>query len=251
MSRLLAIAAAFLLSASAAQADDIRLVASAALKAAYGDAIPRFEAATGHRVAPEWSSSRVIHTRVLAGEAYDVVIIASILGEDLVQDLVRKGRIVPGSERVFAKSGIGVAVRAGAPKPDIGSADALRKALLDAKSVAYSAGASGAYIETMLKRLGVYDQVKARTVAVKPSEPVGDVVARGDAEIGFHQISELLPVKNIQIVGPLPAEVQNTTVYSGGIGAGARSAAAAKALVEFLSTPPVTTSLEKFGLQSN
>jgi molybdate transport system substrate-binding protein len=135
------------------------------------------------------------------------------------------------------------------PKPDIGSADAVKKSVLAAKSVAYSAGASGIYLVSMFQKLGISDQVKSKTATVKPGEPVGEVVARGEAEIGFHQVSELIPVKGIQILGPLPSELQHITVFSGGIHTGTKEAAAATALVKFLTAPSATPTIKKHGLE--
>ena len=131
------------------------------------------------------------------------------------------------------------------PSPDISSADALKKSILAAKSIAYSAGASGTYIVSILEKLGINDQVKSKVATVKPSEPVGEAVARGDAEMGFHQVSELLPVKGIEFLGPLPADLQNITVYSGGIHTGTKEAAAAGELVKFLTAPTVAPTLKK------
>jgi molybdate transport system substrate-binding protein len=246
--RVIVAMAASLLFSCGAHADEIKLLASAALKAAYLGLLPQFERPVT-RLRRSGSSSLVIQKRIAAGEDADVVIVASILGDSLAEELTKQGKLLPGSQAVFAKSGIGVAVRAGARQPDISSVDALKTSLLHAKTIAYSAGASGVYIMSMLQKLGIYDQVKAKAVAVKPSEPVGEVVARGDAEIGFHQVSELLPVKGIQYLGPLPAEIQNITVYSGGIHSGTKVEGAAKALVTFLSTPPATLSLKKHGLE--
>jgi molybdate transport system substrate-binding protein len=246
--RLMVAMAASLLLSCGARADEIKLLASAGLKAAYLELLPQFERESGHKVAAEWSSSPVIRKRIEAGEEADVVIVASVLGRSLAEELTKQGKIA-GAPVVFAKSGVGVAVRAGAPEPDISSADALKTSLLQAKTITYSAGASGVYIASMLQKLGIYDQVKAKAVAVKPSEPVGEVVARGDAEIGFHQVSELLPVKGIRYLGPLPADIQNITVYSGGIHSGTKAEAAAKALVAFLSTPSAMQSLGKHGLE--
>ncbi|MGA8600286.1 MAG: molybdate ABC transporter substrate-binding protein [Beijerinckiaceae bacterium] len=246
--RLMVAMAASLLLSCGARADEIKLLASAGLKAAYLELLPQFERESGHKVAAEWSSSPVIRKRIEAGEEADVVIVANVLGRSLAEELTKQGKIA-GAPVVFAKSGVGVAVRAGAPEPDISSADALKTSLLQAKTITYSAGASGVYIASMLQKLGIYDQVKAKAVAVKPSEPVGEVVARGDAEIGFHQVSELLPVKGIRYLGPLPADIQNITVYSGGIHSGTKAEAAAKALVAFLSTPSAMQSLGKHGLE--
>jgi molybdate transport system substrate-binding protein len=174
---------------------------------------------------------------------------ADILGNSLTEELIKQGKLVASNPAILAKSRIGVAVRLGAPKPDISSADAVKKSVLAAKSIAYSAGASGTYLVSMMQKLGIYDQVKSKVAAVKPSEPVGEVVARGDAEIGFHQVSELIPVKGIQYLGPLPAALQNITVYSGGLHSGTKEAATAMALVRFLTAPPATPILKKHGLE--
>jgi molybdate transport system substrate-binding protein len=171
------------------------------------------------------------------------------LGNSLTEELIKQGKLVASNPAILAKSGIGVAVRFGAPKPDISSADAVKKSILAAKSIAYSAGASGTYLVSMLQKLGIYDQVKSKVATVKPSEPLGEVVARGEAEIGFHQVSELIPVMGIQYLGPLPAELQNTTVYSGGLHSETKEAAAAMALVKFLTAPSATPTLKKHGLE--
>jgi molybdate transport system substrate-binding protein len=137
------------------QAAEIKLVASAALKAAYLELLPQFETATGHKVTAAWSSSLVIQKRIASGEDADVVVMADILGKSLTEELIKQGKLVTGSSGTFAKSGVGVAVRAGAPKPDISSADALKKSILAAKSTAFSAGASGTYLASMLEKLGI------------------------------------------------------------------------------------------------
>ena len=216
--RLMMAAAASLLLSATADAAEIKVLASTAIKDAYLELLPQFEKATGNKVTAEWSGTPDIQKRIAAGEAADVV----ILGNSGTEELIRQGKLVPASRANFAKSGAGVAVREGAPKPDISTADAVKKAVLSAKSVAYSAGASGAYIVSMFQKMGIADEVKAKTATVKPGEPVGAVVARGDAEIGFQQISELIPVKGIQYLGPLPPEIQNVTVFSGGVHSGTR-----------------------------
>jgi molybdate transport system substrate-binding protein len=192
-----------------AQAAEIKVLASGAVKEAYLELLPQFEQASGHRVATEWSSTPDIRKRIAAGESADLVILA----DNATQELIQQGKLAAGSRISFAKSGIGVAVCAGAPKPDIGSADALKRSLLAAKSVGYSAGASGIYLLGMFEKLGIADQVKAKAAHVKPGEPVGEVVARGEAEIGFQQVSELIHVKGIDYLGPLPAELQHVTVF--------------------------------------
>jgi len=244
-SRWMAAAAAVVLLQGAAQAAEIRLFASGALKEAYLELIPAFESKSGHKVRLEWSSTTEIRKRVSAGEIHDVV----ILGDSGTEALIRDGKLVGTTRTVFAKSGISVAVRAGAPRPDIGSADAIRKVLLAAKSVGYSEGASGSYLVGMFQKLGVYDQVKAKAVIAGANVPVGEKVASGVAEIGFHQLSELLPVKGIDIVGPLPPDVQYLTVFSGALHAATKDKAAASALIAFLTAPASREVLKKHGLQ--
>ena len=243
--RFIVAVAAGLLLTSTAQAAEIKLLASAALKDAYLELIPQFEKATGHKVTAAWSSTPDVQKRVAAGEAADLVIL-STGGTD---ELIKQGKLDRSSRADFAKAAIAIAVRVGAPKPDISSGDAVKKSVLAAKSVAYSAGASGTYLIGMFQKLGISDAVKSKTATVKPGEPVGEVVARGEAEIGFHQLSELLPVKGIDIVGPLPPELQNITVYSGGIHSGTKEVAAAAALVNFLVAPAAAAAIKKHGLE--
>ena len=156
---------------------------------------------------------------------------------------------MPGSRVDLVRSSIGVAVRAGAPKPDISSVEALKRTLLGAKSIAYSASASGVYLsQELFPRLGIADQIKAKCHRIA-NEPVGAVVARGDAEIGFQQISELLPVAGIDYVGPLPPDVQKVTVFSAGVAVGAKHPEAARALIKFLASPAVVPAITKSGLE--
>jgi len=243
--RLIIAVATSLLLSGMAHAAEIKILASAAIRDAYLELLPQFEKATGNKVTAEWSGTPDIQKRIAAGEAADVV----ILGNSGTEELIRQGKLVPGSRASFAKSGAGVAVREGAPKPDISSADAVKKAVLAAKSVAYSAGASGAYIVSMFQKMGIADEVKTKTATVKPGEPVGAVVARGDAEIGFQQISELVPVKGIQYLGPLPPEIQNVTVFSGGVHSGTKELDAATTLVKFLTAPAAMTIITKHHLE--
>jgi molybdate transport system substrate-binding protein len=245
MTRMIGAAAASLLLSSTAQAAEIKLLASAAIREAYLELIPEFEKTTGNKVVAQWAGTPDIQKRIAGGEAADLV----ILGSSGTDDLIRQGKLVPDSRVNFAKSRIGVAVRDGAPKRDISSAGAVKAAVLAAKSVAYSAGASGAYIVTLFQRMGIADEVKAKTAAVKPGEPVGAVIARGDAELGFQQVAELVPVRGIQYVGPLPPEIQNITVFSGGVHSGAAEPEAAAALVKFLTAPAAIPIITKHNLE--
>ena len=186
-----------------------------------------------------------IPSRLERGEAVDVVIVA----DDALNELIKNGRVLADSRVALARSGIGMAVRAGTPKPDISSVDALTRTLLQAKSIAYSASVSGRYLTTELfQRLGIADQVlgKSRRIDL---ERVGAVVARGEAEIGFQQISELLPEPGIDYVGPLPPEVQRVTVFSAGVAAGSKNADAARALIRFLASSEAAGTVAKSGLE--
>ena len=242
--RLIAATAGFLLVPALAQSAEVRLLASGALKDAYLELIPDFEKASGHKVTVAWSSTTEIRRRIAAGEIADLV----ILGSSGTDALIKEGKLLVSTRATFARSGIYVAVRADAPKPDIGSIEALKKTLFAAKSVGYSEGASGTYLVSMFQKLGIYDQVKSKASIAKANEPVGEKVVRGEAEIGFHQLSELIPVKGIQIVGPLPAELQHITVFSGAIHSEAKESGAARALIKFLTTPGVGENIKKHGL---
>jgi molybdate transport system substrate-binding protein len=242
--RFIAAATGFLILPNLAQGAEVQLFASGALKDAYLELLPDFEKVTGHKVATAWSSTTEIRRRVAAGEVADLV----ILGSSGTEELIKQGKLVASTRANFAKSGIYIAVRADAPEPDIASAEALTKTVLTAKSVGYSGGASGTYLVGMFQKLGIYDQVKAKASITKANEPVGGKVVRGEAEIGFHQLSELLPVKGIRIVGPLPPELQHITVFSGAIHSGATEREVAGALIKFLTAPSAGERIKKHGL---
>ena len=243
-SRSIVVAAALLLLSTIAHAAEVRLLASGALKEAYLELLPDFEKVSGHKVTVAWSSTTDIQKRIMAGEVADLI----ILGNAGTEELLKQGKLVGNTRAIFAKSGIYVAVRSGSAVPDIGSAKALTNSVLTARSVAYSEGASGTYLVAMFQRLGIYDQVRPKAVIAKANEPVGEKLVRGEADIGFHQLSELIPVKGIQIVGPLPPELQHITVFSGAIHSEAKEPAAGKALIEFLTAPAVAQSFKNHGL---
>src|ERR1700743_3124383 len=171
-----------------------------------------------------------IPVRLERGEPADVLIMVGYA----LNNLAKKGKGVEGSQVELVKSAIGVAVKSGAPKPDISSADAVKQALLSAKSVAYSDSASGVYIQNeMFKKLGIEDQMKGKARMI-PATPVGEIVAKGEAELGFQQISELRPVAGIDIIGPLPDPLQNITVFSAGIATGSKEPGAGEAPIKVL-----------------
>jgi len=246
----LAVASVLLVASSAAHADEVKVMTSGAFTAAYLAIVPEFERATAHTVTTAFGASMgsapdSIPSRLQRGEPVDVVIMA----DTALEDLIKQGKVAAGSRVDLVRSSIGVAIRAGAPRPDISSVDALRRALLNAKSIAYSASASGVYVSTELfQRLGIADQVMSKSRRID-SARVGAVVARGDAEIGFQQISELLPVPGIDYVGPLPPEVQKVTTFSAGIASSSKHPDAASALITFLASPAVVPAIRKSGLE--
>ena len=238
-----------LLSAGTASADDIKVLTSGAFAAAHLALGPQFERSSSHKVVTGATSTGVgtesIASRLQRGEPADVVILAS----DAIDDLIAKGLLVSGSKVDLARSAIGMAVRSGARKPDIRTVDGLKRALLDAKSIAYSASVSGVYLSNELfPRLGIAEQIKGKTQRIE-RERVGAVVARGEAEIGFQQISELLPIAGIDYVGPLPAEVQRVTVFSAGVARTSTNPDAARALIAFLASPAAAPVVVKSGLE--
>ncbi len=242
--------ASFLLLGGSVVRGEIRVMTSGGFSAPYNEVIPQYERVTRNKIVTSYGASMgnaadSIPMRLERGEPADVVILASTALDELIQ----QGKVVPGSRVDLVRSSIGMAVRAGAPKPDISTVEALVRTLLQAKSIAYSTSASGIYLSTELfPRLGIADQIKEKSKRFQ-SERVGAVVARGDAEIGFQQISELLPIQGIDYVGPLPPEVQKVTVFSAGVVVGAKEPDAARALIQFLASPAVVPAITKSGLE--
>jgi molybdate transport system substrate-binding protein len=239
-----------LLFAGAALAAEIHVMNSGGFSAAYRALAPEFEAATKNVLVTAWGPSmgttpEAIPNRLARGEPADVLI---MVGEAL-DELIKRGKAVAGSRVDLAGSKIGMVVRAGAPKPDISTVEAFKRALVNAKSIAYSDSASGVYLSTVLfQRLGIADQIAGKSKMI-PAEPVGAVVARGDAELGFQQISELLPVPGIELVGPLPPEIQKVTVFAAGIAVGAKQPEAGGQLIKFMSSPAAAPAIIKSGLE--
>jgi molybdate transport system substrate-binding protein len=244
----LSILGALLLS-SAASAAEVRVMISGGLTAAFNALVPEFERATGNKVLTAFGPSmgttvNAIPVRLERGEPVDVLIMVGYA----LGDLVKQGKVVADSRVDLVKSPIGVAVKSGAPKPDISSADAIKRALLAAKTIAYSDSASGVYVSTeMFDKLGIADAMKDKARKI-PATPVGEIVARGEAEIGFQQISELKSVAGIDIVGPLPDDLQKITVFSAGIATVSKEPEAGKALIKFLASPAARDTIVKSGM---
>ena len=236
----------------AAQAAEVKVLSAIGIQEVMEDLGPKFERATGHTLAITFGSLGAVVKRVQDGETSDVVIIP----RQGIDRFVKDGKAVAANVTVLARSGIGVAVRKGAPKPDISSPEALKRTLLAAKSITYGnpdpviGGASGIHFAKVLDRLGIANEMKPKTVFTGGAGAgVGILVANGKAEIGVHQFHELIPVAGIELVGPLPGDLQETIVVSAAIMTGAKDAGASKALVNFLRTPEAATVIKAKGME--
>ncbi|MCY0111811.1 substrate-binding domain-containing protein [Pseudomonas monsensis] len=252
MKKLINLSAVALFAFSAlAHAEQLNVMTSGGFTAAYKILGPKFAAATGNTLDTQLGPSmgkaqEAIPNRLARGEHADVVIMVGYA----LDDLIKQGKVDPASRVELADSRIGLVVRQGAPKPDISSVEGLKKTLLDAQSVAYSDSASGVYIEQQLfKKLGVEDQLKPKAKMI-PKVPVGSVVATGDYQLGFQQVSELLPVPGVTFVGKIPESVQSVTRFAAGIPVGAQHPKEAKALLDYLAAPAAQADVQATGLDS-
>jgi molybdate transport system substrate-binding protein len=236
---------AALLFTAALNAAEINVISTQATEEAYKELVAQFEKASGHKVTTFFSGTLNVQKKLAAGEPYDLILMAG----PAIDEQIKLGKAVAGSRVDLAKSGTGLAVRKGAAKPDISSADALKKTLLSAKSIGYSTGPSGLYMLSVFEKLGIAEQVKGKLRQTPSGVFVGTLIASGDAEIGFQQISELVHFAGIDYVGPLPGELQRMTMFSTGIHSGAKQADAARALVKFLTAPAAAAVIRKHGLE--
>jgi molybdate transport system substrate-binding protein len=238
-------AAALLCMGAVAQAAEIKVLASTGVSSVLKNLIPAFERASGHKVAITYDTSNIVMGRIKGGESGDLVILTA----PAIDDLARQGKVVAGSRTDLARSGIGMAIRTGAPRPDISSAEGLKRTLLAARSVTYTAtGASGIYFAGVAEKLGIGAEVKAKA-RTPPGGHVAELVARGEAELGVQMISELRGVPGAEYLGPLPGDLQMFTVFSTGLFAGAREEEAARALVRFLTTPDAARVYQAGGME--
>ena len=228
-----------------ADAPAVEVVSTLALMGVLRELAPGYEEATGTRIAAAFAPTAALLERIGAGEAADVAVLTGAA----IDELTREGTLAPGGRVDLARSVVGVAVRAGAPKPDIGTPGAFTRALLDARSLAYSkAGASGIFFADLIRRLGIADQVNAKATAI-PSGLTGELAARGEVEVAIQQVSELMEVPGVDIVGPLPAELDAVTVFSGALFAASPRKGAAMALLKFLSSPDAAPVYGRKGLE--
>jgi molybdate transport system substrate-binding protein len=247
-STILATALTFAMS-QLAQSAEIKVVSGGAFKQVLTALAAQYEKESGNKLDISYQTVGQHIALINDGkEDFDV----AVLTPEAIDTLAKDGKIVPGTRADLARVGVGVVVKAGAPLPDISTVDAFRRTLLAAKSVAYidpkAGGSSGIYVAGLLERLGIADQINAKAKLIHGGA-VADHIADGEAEIGVHQISEILPVAGVTLVGPLPAEIQNFTVYSAGVGAAAKDPATARALVKFLSGPHALPIIKAKGME--
>jgi molybdate transport system substrate-binding protein len=234
---------------STARAAEIKLLCAVALQPAMVALIPDFEKSSGHKVTIAYGNAGPVADRVQKGEAADIVI-SSL---PLIDQLQAQGKVVADSRVTIAKVGVGVFVRKGAAKPDISSADAFKRSMLAARSIAYpdpaAGGASGIYVASLLERLGIAVEMKPKTKLFPLAEVLYASVASGEVEIGFNQISEILAQPTVELSGPLPSSIQNYTQFVPGIVTGSSQPDAGRALVTFLSSPAAQTVLKAKGFE--
>ena len=239
---------AIAMAGTTAKAAEIKVLTAGAYKAVLVALVPEFEKSTGHKVVLDNATAGVLQKRIGDGEAFDLAVITP----RVVGDLTKEGKVAAGSQVNLARVGVGVMVKEGAPAPNVATVDAFKQAVLAAKSVAYidpaSGGSSGIYVDQLFQKMGIADQVRPKA-KLKQGGYVADLIVSGEAELGVHQISEIVPVKGVTLVGPLPAEIQNVTVYAAGASAAAQDGEAAKSLIRTLAGQAAESVLKAKGME--
>jgi len=224
-------------------ANQIKILSGGAMKSLMVEVVPLFERACGGKVEIKFALTSVLKKEIEDGAVFDI----ALLPRPELDALVKAGKVAAGTPTDITRSAVGLAVRAGAAKPDIGTVAALRQTLQRARTIGYSDGPSGAYIADLLVRLGIADEMRPKTRLT--SRPVAEIVAEGEAEVGMQQIVAILPVKGAELVGPLPGELQNIIVYAAGISSRSGQSGAARALVAFMATPAVVRMIRAKGME--
>jgi molybdate transport system substrate-binding protein len=234
----------------AAEAAEVKVMAGVAMRAVWEELGPQFERATGHKLVIWYGFTGTIRERMEAGEAFDV----AVFGKGSLDEYTKQGKIAADTHTAIARVGMGMAARAGAPKPDIGSVEAFKRALLDAKSVTYQPkGGPGIHMTSVFRRLGITEQMKAKyrrqQVAEGKQQSTLPRVASGEAEFGFSFTNEILSARGVELVGPLPLELQRYSLFTAGVATAAREPAAARALIAFLRSPPAVAVIKAKGME--
>ncbi|MGB6807334.1 MAG: molybdate ABC transporter substrate-binding protein [Pseudolabrys sp.] len=249
MSRLAAIAVFLIAQAGLVKAAEVKVFSTIGVQAALEELAPKFEQATGSKLNITWATAAILVKRVQAGETADLM----VLTKQSLDALTKDNKATAGADAIFASSGMAVVVKKGAPKPDISTPDAFKQALINAKTIAYSdpaaGGASGVYFAKLLERMGIADQMKAKTRHPPPSGNSANLIVAGEADLAIQQEPEVMSVAGIDMVGPLPADLNNITAYAAGIGAGSQQADAATALIRFLHSPEAQAVFKAKGLK--
>jgi len=224
----------------------LKLISSMATREVLSELAFQYQLAAAQPVTTEAAGGVDVARRVQAGEAVDVVVLAS----NAIDRLIAEGKLLAGSRVDLVKSGVAIAVCAGAAKPDISSEEAVKRAVLAARTLSYSTGPSGVYLEKMFERWGILEQIRSRIVVPPPGVPVGSLVASGKVELGFQQLSELKNLAGIEVVGPLPPQIQTITIFSGGVGAICAQPEAARALLSYMASPGATAVKQRHGMEA-
>jgi molybdate transport system substrate-binding protein len=223
---------------------ELKVISSQAIKEAYLALAPEFERVSGHKLNTTWNGTIDVLKKLRAGEIFDMVILVT----PSMDEMIKEGKIVASSRVNLVRSGIAIGVPQGAPKPDISSVEAVKRALLATKKgVGYSSGPSGVFLQDLFKRWGIADKITIKQTP--PGTPVGTLLARGEIDVGFQQVSELMLFPGIQYVGPVPPEMDTVSAFAGGVHASAQHPDAARELIQFIASPAARPTIEKTGMQ--
>lgn len=224
----------------------LKLISSMATREVLNELAARVERETGQKVATEAAGGVDVAKRVQNGEAVDIVVLAS----NAIDKLIADGKVLAGSRVDLVRSGVSIAVRKGAARPDVSSEEALKRAVMNAKTVSYSTGPSGVYLEKMFARWGILEELRPRIVVPPPGKPVGSLVADGSVELGFQQLSELIHLAGVDVLGPLPPAIQTITIFSGGVAANSAHPEDARAVLKFMASPAAADAKQRHGMES-
>ncbi len=224
----------------------LKLISSMAAREVLGQLAAQFERLKGQPVTTEAAGGVDVAKRVQADEPVDIVVLAS----NAIEKLIAEGKLLARSRVDLAKSGVAIAVRAGAARPNIATEEAVRRAVVAARSLSYSTGPSGVYLEKLFERWGILERIRSRIVVPPPGVPVGSLVAGGTAELGFQQLSELISLPGVEVVGPLPPTIQTVTTFSGGISVRCEVPEAARALLDYMASPLAIETKQKHGMDA-